>query len=166
MQIEGDVLAVKKALVAVSRCLQDVQPVDKTRMTGSKPVGAVAVPQELLPEVCVELLPQRNSVVPNMPSSSISYGSGVNTLPVESDRVPTLDTKTLQQEVVFKILCSNDKVGGVIGKGGNVVKALQNETGASIIIGATMAECDERLITVTALEVCHSVICYCISILA
>ncbi|KAF2320567.1 hypothetical protein GH714_028345 [Hevea brasiliensis] len=32
VEIEGDVLAVKKALVVVSRCLQDCQPVDKTRM--------------------------------------------------------------------------------------------------------------------------------------
>lgn len=48
-------------------------------------------------------------------------------------------------------------LGGVIGKGGTIIKALQNETGASITIGATVAECDERLITVAALEVGLSV---------
>jgi poly(rC)-binding protein 2/3/4 len=59
--------------------------------------------------------------------------------------------------VVFRILCNNDRVGGVIGKGGNIVTALQNETGATISIGPKVAGCDERLITVTASEVWHYV---------
>ena len=40
-QLEGNVLAGKKALVAVSRRLQDCIPVDKTRMVGSRPLEAV-----------------------------------------------------------------------------------------------------------------------------
>ncbi|XP_058007269.1 KH domain-containing protein HEN4 isoform X2 [Hevea brasiliensis] len=150
VEIEGDVLAVKKALVAVSRCLQDCQPVDKTRMTGSKP--AEAIPEEPVPEVHVDFLSQRKLVLPNMPSSTTIYASRIPSLSLESDRVPTLNAKPLQQEVVFRILCSNDRVGGVIGKGGTIIKAIQNETGASITIGSTVAECDERLITVTAPE--------------
>lgn len=154
-QIEGDILAVKKALVAVSRRLQDCPPVDKTRMAGSKPLEAVA--RETLPELRVDHILQRNSGLPTMPSSSISYASGIHPLSVEIDRVPALETNNLFQDVTFKILCSNDRVGGVIGKGGSIVRALQNETGASISVGASIAECDERLITVTASEVCQFV---------
>ncbi|XP_012081374.1 KH domain-containing protein HEN4 isoform X2 [Jatropha curcas] len=151
VEIEGDVLAVKRALVAVSRCLQDCQLLDKTRMISSKP--AETVPLEPVPEIRVDVhsQSQRSLVLPAMPSSTLSYASGAHPLSLETHQVPSLDVK-LPEQVVFKILCSSEKVGGVIGKGGTIIKALQNETGASITIGPTLPECDERLITVTAAE--------------
>ncbi|ONH90713.1 hypothetical protein PRUPE_8G070900 [Prunus persica] len=151
VEIEGDILSVKKALVAVSGRLQDCPPVDKTRMTGSRPLEPV--PYETLPDLRLDHLSQRNSMLTSLPSSSMSYASsGVRTSSIEAERIPTLETKMVQQEVTFKILCANDRVGGVIGKGGAIVRALQNETGAAISIGPSVAECDERLITVAASE--------------
>ncbi|KAE8008327.1 hypothetical protein FH972_004848 [Carpinus fangiana] len=150
VEIEGDVLAVKKALVAISRRLQDCTSVEKTRIIASKPVEAVT--RETLPDFRLDLVTQRNSGLHTMPSSSINYASGVHPVSLEVDRVPSLDTKTLVQEVIFKFLCSNDRVGGVIGKGGAIVRALQNDTGASISVGASIANCDERVITITASE--------------
>ncbi|CAN6543869.1 unnamed protein product [Malus baccata var. baccata] len=146
IEIEGDILAVKKALVAVSGRLQDCPPIDKTRMTGSRPE---AVPRETLPDLRLDQLSQRNSML-NLPISSMSYATGVRPSSIEAERMPTLETK--QQEVSFRILCANDRIGGVIGRGGSIVRALQNETGASISIAAYVAECDERLITVSASE--------------
>ncbi|KAJ6691075.1 KH DOMAIN-CONTAINING PROTEIN HEN4 [Salix koriyanagi] len=170
IEIEGDVSAVKKGLVAVSRCLQDCHPVDKTRVTNIKPDEAVS--RVSLSDVRVEIHPQRSAVLPTIaqnslvlptipqhslglptiPKSSINYASRVHHLSSESDRVVTSDTNIPQQQVVFRILCTNDRTGGVIGKGGNIVRALQNETGAAISVGPTVAECDERLITITASE--------------
>ncbi|PQM33531.1 KH domain-containing protein [Prunus yedoensis var. nudiflora] len=150
VEIEGDILSVKKALVAVSGRLQDCPPVDKTRMTGNRPLEAV--PYETLPDLRLDHLSQRNSMLTSLPSSSMSYVSGVRPSSIEAERIPTLETKMVQQEVTFKILCANDRVGGVIGKGGAIVRALQNETGAAISIGPSVAECDERLITVAASE--------------
>ncbi|XP_009368307.2 KH domain-containing protein HEN4 isoform X1 [Pyrus x bretschneideri] len=146
IEIEGDILAVKKALIAVSGCLQQYPPVDKTRMSASRPE---AVPRETLPDLRLDHLSQRNSML-NLPSSSMSYVSGVRPSSREAERIPTLETK--QQEVSFRILCANDRIGGVIGRGGSIVRALQNETGAAISVAASVAECDERLITVSALE--------------
>ncbi|XP_050365807.1 KH domain-containing protein HEN4 isoform X2 [Argentina anserina] len=150
VEIEGDILAVKKALVAVSGRLQDCPPVDKTRMTGSRPIETV--PRETLPEIRVDCLSQRNTVISSLPSSSMSYASGIYPPSIEAERIPTLNTRTLQKEVTFRILCANDRAGGVIGKGGAIVRALQNETGATISVGGSVAECDERLITITASE--------------
>ncbi|KAG2704962.1 hypothetical protein I3843_05G029600 [Carya illinoinensis] len=150
IEIEGNVLAVKKALVAVSRCLQDCLPVDKTRMIGSKPVEAV--PHETLSDLYLDHLSQRNSGPRSMPYSSMNYASGVHPVSIEVERAPALETKTQLQDVIFKMLCSTDRVGGVIGKGGAIVRAFQNETGANISIGASIAECDERLVTITASE--------------
>ncbi|KAJ6917301.1 hypothetical protein NC652_019614 [Populus alba x Populus x berolinensis] len=160
IEIEGDVSAVKKGLVAVSHRLQDCQPVDKTRVISSKPVEALS--RVSFPEVGVEVRPQHSAVrptiaqhsvaPPTVTNSSIDYASGSHLFSLEPERVSTLDTSTPQQQVVFRILCNNDRVGGVIGKGGNIVTALQNETGATISIGPKVAGCDERLITVTASE--------------
>ncbi|GLT26109.1 hypothetical protein SLA2020_011960 [Shorea laevis] len=208
IEIEGDVLSVKKALVAVSRCLQDCPPANKTRITESRTTETVSqetlhrhievipletlqrrievnpletlcrpiealpletlhrpihslthetlqrktevVPHETLSDVLIDHLSQRSSLAPSFSSNSIS--PRVHPLSLESERPPSLDTKRLQQEVTFKILCSSEKVGGVIGRGGAIIKSLQSETGASIAIGALIADCDERLVTVTASE--------------
>ncbi|XAR72411.1 hypothetical protein NMG60_11019037 [Bertholletia excelsa] len=85
--IDGGILAVKKALVAVSHRLLDCPPGDSSQMTR----------KELL-------------------------------------------------------LCPSDKVGGIIGKGGTIVKALQKEAGALITVGPTLDGCYERLITIAAIE--------------
>lgn len=168
MQIEGAVLAVKKALVAVCRRLQDCPNVDKTKWIGGRPLEVV--PQQSIPDPRGDLFQQHSSVLPPVPSNTISYASGSHPLSINTERISTMDPKTLQQEVIFKILCSNDRVGGVIGKGGTIVKALQNEAGASISVGAPVAECDERLITITASEVGQcgdhfSLFCFCGSLL-
>ncbi|XP_022726780.1 KH domain-containing protein HEN4-like isoform X2 [Durio zibethinus] len=197
VEIEGGVLAVKKALVAVSHCLQDCPSVNKTKVTENRTIESVlpetlrrpievlpqetlhrpieAVPQDplnrpidvvppesflrhfevvshkSLPDLHVDHLSQRSSLVPSIPRSSISYATRVHPLSLESEKASPL-IKKLQQEVVFKILCSSDRVGGVIGKGGAIIRALQSDTGATITIGATITDCDERLVTVTASE--------------
>ncbi|XP_058191494.1 KH domain-containing protein HEN4 [Rhododendron vialii] len=150
IEIEGDILGVKKALVSVSSCLQDCPLDDGAKMAGSRPVGLI--PQETFQDLSVDLPPQRISVPPSMPASSFTHASGGRPFLRESERAPNLELRTQPQEVGFRFLCPSDRVGAVIGKGGTIVRALQNETGASISVGAPVAECDERLITVTAME--------------
>lgn len=149
IEIEGDVLAIKKALVAVSRCLQDCCQSDKTRMVGR---SLEAVPPETLPDVHINFPPPGSSVQQPMSTSSVNQASGGRPVLLDADVVPPMDFRTPQQEVHFRILCSSDRVGGVIGKGGTIVRALQSETGASISVASPVAEWDERLITITAME--------------
>lgn len=232
LQIEGGILSVKKALVAVSHRLQDCPPVTKTRIienrttesvlpetlrrpievlpqetlhryvevfpqeTLRRPVEVVTqetlrrpiellpqdplhrpidvvlqdslrrhievVSQEALPDLHLNYFSQRGSLTPSnsIPNSSISYATRVPPFSLEPEKAPLLDTKTLLQEVVFKILCPNDRIGSVIGKGGAIIQDLQSDTGATITVGATSTDCDERLVTVTASEVSHVVISY------
>lgn len=96
---------------------------------------------------------QRNSVLPILPSSSNIFASGIHSLSIDADMLPPVDTNVAQQDVVFKILCANDRIGGVIGKGGTIVRALQNESGATVSVGPSVTGCDERLISITASEV-------------
>ncbi|XP_027339729.1 KH domain-containing protein HEN4-like isoform X2 [Abrus precatorius] len=177
IEIEGKVSSVKKALVAVSQRLQDCPPVDRAKVVGSKPYEMVqhealvalpretytaapretftAAPRETLNAVSRESVDHmllRSSTLSTLSSTSNSYATGVHSLPVEVNRVSSLEPRTLQQEVTFRILCPNDRVGGVIGKGGSIVRALQSETGTMISIGPAVAECEDRLITITASE--------------
>lgn len=63
------------------------------------------------------------------------------------------DSKDTERKVVFKIICTSVAAGGIIGKQGTIIRALQNETGASISIGAPLKVSSERLVTISAREV-------------
>ncbi|XP_010254574.1 PREDICTED: KH domain-containing protein HEN4-like [Nelumbo nucifera] len=150
IEVTGDILAVKKALIAVSRCLQSCPLIDRTQTVASRPMETAT--HGTFPDPHGDLFPQQNSFIPPLSSSSVDYASRSLPLPQEIDKISNLDPKKAQQEVSFRLLCSNDKVGGVIGKGGVIVKALQNETGASISVAASVPESDERVITISAME--------------
>ncbi|OWM87723.1 KH domain-containing protein HEN4-like isoform X2 [Punica granatum] len=150
IEIEGDVQGVKKALILIARRLQECPSSDKTR-TLSSDKTVEAVPNQSLTDFYVDP-PQRNPPLPAMTSISNSYNSGFDHLPYEVAQVTPAEVVSPRQEVSFKILCSVDKAGGVIGRGGTIIKALQNETGALISVGPIVPGCDERLITVTASE--------------
>ncbi|XP_022759238.1 KH domain-containing protein At4g18375-like [Durio zibethinus] len=51
-------------------------------------------------------------------------------------------------DTVYRVLCPSRKIGGVIGKGGNIVKALREETQAKITVSDSVLGCDERVIII------------------
>lgn len=51
-------------------------------------------------------------------------------------------------DTVYRILCPSRKIGGVIGKGGNIVKALREETQAKITVADSVSGSDERVILI------------------
>ena len=129
-QIEGEIIAVKKALIAVTSRLQERPPLDKPRMVSGRPYnGSNHEPTLPVPTTS-------NCATGNRP-----FGP--------------LDSETFQgqREIVFWILCSGDRIGGVIGNSGTIVKALEKESGASISIQSPGYGSNERLITIRAFEV-------------
>lgn len=128
-------------------------------MTGSRHYEVVrsetcSVPLESLTNLHIDRRLQRSSTLSTLSNRSNGNASGAPKLSAEVNRVSALDPKALQQEVTFRIICSNDRVGAVIGKGGSIVRALQNESGAIISVGPSLVECEDRLVTITASEVC------------
>ncbi|KAJ4707102.1 KH domain-containing protein [Melia azedarach] len=51
-------------------------------------------------------------------------------------------------DTVYRILCPSRKIGGVIGKGGNIVKALREETQAKITVADSVPGSEERVIII------------------
>ncbi|GAB4838403.1 hypothetical protein Ancab_027938 [Ancistrocladus abbreviatus] len=148
VEIEGDILSVKKALIGVSQQLQECPLAERSRTESGL---SESTSQHSLPDLHADLL-QRTSVALPVTTNSTGYSLGGHPLSFDPDRNLTPDPKPQQQEIIFKILCSVDRIGGIIGKGGSIIKALQNETGVTIKIGPSVADCDERVVTITSME--------------
>ncbi|XP_042504137.1 RNA-binding KH domain-containing protein RCF3 [Macadamia integrifolia] len=69
-------------------------------------------------------------------------GGGGGRLPKAPGVSPTATT-------CYRILCHDNKVGGVIGKSGSIIKAIRQETGAWINVHALMPGDEERIIEIS-----------------
>lgn len=56
------------------------------------------------------------------------------------------------EEFSFQMLCRNERIGGVIGKGGSTINQIRHETGATIKVVDQESDCDERVILVSSKE--------------
>ncbi|XP_048335104.2 KH domain-containing protein HEN4 isoform X1 [Ziziphus jujuba] len=156
IQIVGTVLAVKKALIAVSSCLQDHPPLDSSSMLLSK--ATEVIPNGSSPSgMLAEYFPNVGSLIPPMSGNPINNASNECTLTSSNGNL-SKDMEDTQQEVVFRLICSNVVAGSVIGQKGSVVRALETETGASIKFAAPVTNFAERVVTISAYETLES--CY------
>lgn len=107
--------------------------------------------QETLRRPSADFLAHCNATLDTHPHSISTSASITNAATMK----PALSEVEVgnQEVVVFKILCSTENAGGVIGTGGKVIRTLHSGTGAFINVGNTLADCEERLIAVTAAEV-------------
>ncbi|KAI5575655.1 hypothetical protein BDE02_10G226200 [Populus trichocarpa] len=126
--ITGSFSAVKKALLSVSSCIQD-SPRAETANFGAAGFHGNAMPAQ-------------------GDLHQWGYGPGNHA----ADYHPRGYSPNFEEDVVFRLLCQADKVGSLIGKGGSVVRALQNETGASIKIAEGVSDSDERVVVISARE--------------
>lgn len=54
-----------------------------------------------------------------------------------------------QEILTYRILCHEDRVGSIIGKGGSIIKTVQQETGCEIKIMEGVADSEDRVIVVS-----------------
>lgn len=52
------------------------------------------------------------------------------------------------EDTVYRYLCPVNKIGSIIGRGGEIVKQLRVDTKSKIRIGETVPGCDERVVTI------------------
>ncbi|XP_043805499.1 KH domain-containing protein HEN4 isoform X2 [Manihot esculenta] len=153
IQITGAILAVKKAMVAVTECLHDCPPNNKEPMSLSRPAERASSIASSDPHA--EFFPHLSPLLPLSTENCTNPHSSSS----DADEDPKQDVKSTRQEVSFRLLCSNGAAGSIIGKRGTIVRTLQNETGASIVFAAPTTMSGERVVTISAfenLESCHS----------
>ncbi|KAI4329445.1 hypothetical protein L6164_021709 [Bauhinia variegata] len=146
IQVTGNFAAVKKAILSVSSCLQDNPRVDAVNSGAFKPSGLL---HGNGPSGQVDPYPQRGYA--SGPYAPDHHSRGYSSFP-GPESIGAGHRMFMEEEVVFKLLCQQDKVGSLIGKGGSIVRALQNETGASIKIADAVADSDERVVVISARE--------------
>ncbi|XP_062198939.1 KH domain-containing protein HEN4-like isoform X5 [Phragmites australis] len=142
IHISGSFPQVRKALLAVSTCLQDNPRPDTSNIPMGRsfgpPGGGTGCPPGIDPHS------QRSYLPPHMPDyHTRNYSSNAG---APGPRF------FFEQEIVFRMIILNDMVGSIIGKGGSTIRALQSETGASIKIIEPIADSDERAVAISARE--------------
>lgn len=84
-------------------------------------------------------------------------GAG-NVWPVSSvlpaKRAPRSDASG--DELTVRVLCPTAKIGHMIGKGGNVIRRLREESGAKIKVGEPVSDADESVIEISSFEYVES----------
>ncbi|CAA7409326.1 unnamed protein product [Spirodela intermedia] len=143
IHISGSFLSVKKALLAVSGCLQDNPKTDASNYMTGKPLGSGSNTAHM------ERYSHRGYSSGHHPSDYHARGYSSH---MGVDVLASGQRKFIEEDLLFRMLCTNDKVGGIIGKGGAIVRALQSDTGASIKIVDAIPDSEERVIAISARE--------------
>ncbi|CAN6840101.1 unnamed protein product [Brassica oleracea] len=141
IQITGDVLAVKKALVMVSIFLQNSPP-----LNGYPPPLCSKAYDSSTEDPHSEFLSSLRSSLPNASETAASNNTHT---PSRNRFQDSIDT---YRKVVLKLICTSVAAGGIIGRQGTIIRAMQIEAGASISIGAPLKVSGERVVTITARE--------------
>lgn len=144
IQIVGGVLAVKKALLAVSRRLQD-------RTLGEGAPGHISA-HGASQTLHADFNQKNNTCMMSFSDTANEHCSVGHSLSADFEKNLNLDENSSLRKVIFRFLCSNGIAGGVIGKGANIVKSLEKETGASIKFASPVSGSKERLAIISSLE--------------
>ena len=103
------------------------------------------------------------------PSSIVSIGhfggrgSGGNAFPARAGR----SEGHSEEELMVCILCPNEKIGSMIGKGGSVIRKLREDSSAKIRVCDQVGDADERVIQISAVEVIqrNTLLCHLFSLM-
>ncbi|XP_073272056.1 KH domain-containing protein At4g18375-like isoform X1 [Primulina huaijiensis] len=160
VQISGTPDIAKKALYEVSTRLHQNPRKDKPSLSFSSPYARQSFHPSGLEERNMLRSGDFSWSEPNADVYNLSplpWRGGHVTRPSkfgheDLDGISTPRDQETLSEFSMKILCSAEKIGGVIGKGGLNVKLLERETGASVCVENVSKESDERVIRVFSLE--------------
>ncbi|GFP84111.1 kh domain-containing protein at4g18375 [Phtheirospermum japonicum] len=139
VQISGKLDAIKKALQSVSQQLLENSPRNQDSFSAHI-VGPSS--HSFGPSPRQDRFPPSNRPFHGHGAPfSAGFHDGEAGMPVTMNFPPEI--------VTFRLLCSEEKVGGVIGKGGSIVKGLQNETGCEIKILDGEGDSEDRIIIIS-----------------
>ncbi|XP_023761116.1 KH domain-containing protein HEN4 [Lactuca sativa] len=144
VQISGEVSAVRKALESVSQQLLD-HPASHRDKSGSLPANNVIVNNSN--NICEQdPHPHPHPHPHHHPNGRAGHREGGRFGP-------------FTDMLTYRLICPDEKVGGVIGKGGATVKALKHETGCDIKVLERSVGSDDRIIVISGPAVPDERIC-------
>ncbi|XP_042508732.1 KH domain-containing protein HEN4-like [Macadamia integrifolia] len=155
VQLTGGLDAVRKALQCVSQQLLENPPRDRDSFPARRPTGPSSNPfgppfpkSEAYPPPAFRF-PAQGPYAAG-PLDGVDYASPFPpSIPKFHDNFIPGGMKPSQEILIFRLLCHNEKVGGVIGKGGTIIKTLKLETGCDVKILEGVPDSDDRIIVIS-----------------
>ncbi|MQM07852.1 hypothetical protein Taro_040701, partial [Colocasia esculenta] len=160
VQITGAIDSVRKALQSISQQLLENPPRERDLLLPEKVPGPSSHPFASLPQLGIS----RNDVLPpssfHHPDQGLPFSSRPHEMLDFHPRIPPSMSKFPEiggpikvpvspEPLTFRLICTSDKVGSVIGKGGSIVKIIQSETSCEIKIIETVPDSDDRIVVIT-----------------
>ncbi|KAK6940313.1 K Homology domain, type 1, partial [Dillenia turbinata] len=155
VQISGMLDAVRKALQSISQKILENPSQDHDASLSTLPGLFSQSIGEALPRNEVFLPPnypvpiQGRHVVAGPRDSTDYRPIGHALVPKFYDSVVPGRLKASHEILAFRLLCEAERVGSVIGKGGVIVKSLENETGCEINVLDGPSDSEDRVIVVS-----------------
>ncbi|KAH9311593.1 hypothetical protein KI387_026628, partial [Taxus chinensis] len=167
VQVVGELNAVKKALRIISTRLKDNPPRERGQ---PPPHGRMYSPEhrsapddDVLPYG--NTIARRSSLDGSVPGarSSVAFSGGrssshhprasVYTPDVYEPHENDYEQSFYSEELVFRILCPNEKIGSIIGEGGGIIKRLREDIGVNIKVTDPVPGSEEIIIIISENEV-------------
>ncbi|XP_034677188.1 RNA-binding KH domain-containing protein RCF3-like [Vitis riparia] len=152
VQITGELDACKQALQSISQQLLENPPRDYD-IVSTNPTGSSS-------HLFGPPLPRSEAQPPpnySFPAQGAPYAAGVrdtdyhsNTPQLHKFHESGMPGRMKPQDILtFRLLCHDERVGGIIGKGGTIIKNLQNETGCEIKVLDGVPDSEDRVIFIS-----------------
>ncbi|CAA7399432.1 unnamed protein product [Spirodela intermedia] len=160
VQITGSIDAVRKALQSVSQQLLENPPRDRDLLLQDKVPGPSSHHFAPLPQLGIprsEVFPPANyhfsdqgPPFSSRPHDMVDYHPRMGpSISKFQDMSGPAKVPVSPEILTFQLICSCDKVGSVIGKGGSIVKVIQSETGSEIKIVETTPDSEDRIVVIS-----------------
>ncbi|XP_044510998.1 RNA-binding KH domain-containing protein RCF3-like isoform X1 [Mangifera indica] len=140
VQVSGEIDAVRKALQSVSQQLLKNPPRDHDSFPANLTGQSHPPNHSFGSQGATHALGRRDG--------TDVHSSNTPLIPKFHESSMPSRLKPLQELLTFRILCHDERVGGVIGKGGSIIKSLQQETGCEIKVLEAVSNTDDRIIVV------------------
>ncbi|OVA08977.1 K Homology domain [Macleaya cordata] len=147
LQITGEVPVVKKALLQVSSRLHDNPSRSQHLLTSSmsnmyQPAGPFMGPSAGAP--IMGLAPLMGPYGGYKGDTGSDWSS--------NPFYPAPRDEGSSKEFSLRLICATGNIGGVIGKGGSIIKQIRQESGAFIKVDSSAAEGDDCIISISSKE--------------
>ncbi|CAM0880577.1 unnamed protein product [Alopecurus aequalis] len=166
-QITGDIESVRKGLNAVAQVLFTHPPRESDVVPVAHPTGSSShafnrsdgLPPGMQPNFHLpfqgpshargpfDTIDQRPNIAP-FPTFP-DQRSNIPPFPAFPDALMHGHASVPPEPLTFRLLCSSDKVGSIIGKGGSNIKTIQNDTGCEIKIVETVPKSEDHVILIS-----------------
>eukprot|EP00250_Pteridium_aquilinum_P016424 c23097_g2_i1 orf=376-2331(-) len=155
VQIVGDANAVRKALHLVSTQLVENPPRERHPGASRSPSRGAFLSEDSPYQPALNSRGSYNNAgqhQKNLPLSHSDFGAGAGAMGGHFHGSGNARPDAQDDDLVFRILCPREKIGGIIGKGGSIVRTLEEEIGVSINVCGAVPGSDERVVIISSIE--------------